>query len=568
MLKTAHAYDYKNNALYVTKEEMDAEEYNKGPFNLDNLPSWKVESQNCTEINISTVTYIPAYSFYYFENVVKILLNDKLAEIGNYAFAGCKKLSQLNFPTYIQYVGISAFQWCYNLNFNDGLLNLSEYMNMPSLHLCKKCFGDCTAIKTLELPSQLDSLEIQVGAFENCRQLNKIVFRNINYIIATNIAQNNQYLTTVIFGKDVSSIPQKAFKGCTKLANISFQANVLTIIESQAFEGCIALQNINLPLLHYVGKYAFANCYNLKNINLNATNIIQIGAFLNCSNLEEVKIEVDSSHLITEIGDYTFMNCNLKTFSCPYSIKNIGDYAFYNNTNLITFEFSENLESIGNYAFFKCHLPYINITDSMTKIGNYSFARVSTEKITLGKNIQEIGDYAFRGVVSSSPFECLIPDSVTTIGSHAFYQFKGMTNLTLGNGIEKIGDYAFAEINCISTLILGTKVQAIGDYAFYKENISMIVFHSNVKEIGKSIVEPEKSEFYTVRLCANGNKIFTNFIKGNKAISEVILDGIPNVPQSAFQSCVNLKTVRVPHETPSLFRNPLLTAKYSQKYVK
>ena len=38
----------------------------------------------------------------------------------------------------------------------------------------------------------------------------------------------------------------------------------------------------------------------------------------------------------------------------------------------------------------------------------------------------------------------VIPEGVTTIGSHAFYDCRWLTNLTLPEGVANIGDYARA----------------------------------------------------------------------------------------------------------------------------
>ncbi len=79
-----------------------------------------------------------------------------------------------------------------------------------------------------------------------------------------------------------------------------------------------------------------------------------------------------------------------------------------------------------------------------------------------------IADYVFDGCSSIS--EVIIPNSVKSIGSHAFDGCTGLTTLTFesGSGLTSIGDSAFHDCTSITGMIsLPSRLSSIGSGAFY-----------------------------------------------------------------------------------------------------
>ena len=63
--------------------------------------------------------------------------------------------------------------------------------------------------------------------------------------------------------------------------------------------------------------------------------------------------------------------------------------------------------------------------------------------------------------------ELVIPDTVTSIASKAFYNCTGITSVTIGNSVESIGSQAFYNCTGIASVTIGNSVESIGSYAFY-----------------------------------------------------------------------------------------------------
>ena len=115
------------------------------------------------------------------------------------------------------------------------------------------------------------------------------------------------------------------------------------------------------------------------------------------------------------------------TITIPETIK------FYGNTYQIT--------QIGERAFYEYKFKVVNIGNSVTSIGTYAF-------------------YKCTGLTSVT-----IPNSVTSIGSGAFYSCTGLTSVTIPNSVTSIGNSAFSDCSGLTSVIIPTSVTSIGNSA-------------------------------------------------------------------------------------------------------
>ena len=109
----------------------------------------------------------------------------------------------------------------------------------------------------------------------------------------------------------------------------------------------------------------------------------------------------------------------------------------------------------------------------------YAF-RSSIKKVVIGdgvKNIPASAFYMYRQIT-----DVTIGNSVETIGDKAFYE-TGLTSLTIGNSVDTIGNYAFYKTS-LTSLTIGNSVETIGKYAFYKTSLESLTFGKSVETIG------------------------------------------------------------------------------------
>lgn len=60
-----------------------------------------------------------------------------------------------------------------------------------------------------------------------------------------------------------------------------------------------------------------------------------------------------------------------------------------------------------------------------------------------------------------------IPEGITEIGGHAFYNCTGLTSITIPNSVTSIGGLAFCDCSGLTSVTMGNSVTSIGRRAFY-----------------------------------------------------------------------------------------------------
>ena len=112
-----------------------------------------------------------------------------------------------------------------------------------------------------------------------------------------------------------------------------------------------------------------------------------------------------------------------------------------------------------------------------------------------GYPVTGLGTYSFSGYLDASPYlhnsyqigrnirSVKIPQGVTSIGNHAFFDCFDLENITIPQSVTSIGDGAFGCCK-FTTLSLGENIETIGGGAFWHcSNLSEITIPENVKEI-------------------------------------------------------------------------------------
>ena len=102
--------------------------------------------------------------------------------------------------------------------------------------------------------------------------------------------------------------------------------------------------------------------------------------------------------------------------------------------------------------------------NSVTSIGSSAFYNCGgLTTITIPNSVTSIGDAAF---FSNGLTSITIPNSVTSIGNEAFKECTSLATATIGNSVASIGSYAFA-YTVLTTITIPNSVTDIGSYAFY-----------------------------------------------------------------------------------------------------
>ena len=135
--------------------------------------------------------------------------------------------------------------------------------------------------------------------------------------IKDNVFRNFKKLKKVTFGKNVKSIGNSAFAGCSRLASVKYD-NALQTVHKAAFKNCKSLKNVSLGKnIKSIGNSAFAGCSKLSNVKAGKKLAkVYRYAFKNDKKLKKVSIASKNFRLCK----YVFKGVNLKvTVKVPKS---------------------------------------------------------------------------------------------------------------------------------------------------------------------------------------------------------------------------------------------------------
>lgn len=153
-----------------------------------------------------------------------------------------------------------------------------------------------------------------------------------------------------------------------------------------------------------------------------------------------------------------------------------------NELTSVTIPASVNIIRVG--AFTNC----TGLTTMMVLCDYFSGKEISgcrnLTNLTIGKWLNEFernySDSSRGGLSRVFPDsyrnirQVAILDSVTKIGSKAFYNFSAMTKVDIPNSVTSIGDFAFCGCRSLSSIIIPNSVTDIGLYAFNEAGLECV----------------------------------------------------------------------------------------------
>jgi hypothetical protein len=562
---------------------------------------------NCTGLtNIiipSNVTSIGFAAFYYCTGLTAIpnILNNNISAS---MFNGCTSLKSVTIPSNITSVGDNAFEGC------SGLTSV----NILNNNISTSMFKGCSKLTSIQIPLKITS--VGDNAFENCTELTSINILNNN--ISAYMFKGCSKLTSIQIPSNITSIGDNAFENCTGLTKLDNNSFLNSVISNSMFVGCHGLKSVIIPSnITQIGDLAFSSLNNLDYVNIN-TDIRGSAVFSNCHLLRRVDISTNCKY----IGFETFANCNMLSLlnssniykivlpnsitfvhdsafaGCAFGAFTTGSYAlpsnsrvavsysgpmgsnmFQNNDYLqnINLVISKNTLNNASYAFqYNANLKNVYFTISeQINIPDNMFVGCSKLSFTIPPNVTSVGVSAFDSINNIKN----ISSTITSIGSRAFANISGLTDVTLFSTVTSLGTSIFSFctnltnvniqnsvitdemfINCSSlqNITIPLSVTSIGANAFQScTSLKNIVISASVSSIGSNVFQGctglkilDESSFLNSVI---GKEMFRQC---NGLTSVTIPSNITHINNSAFYDCKGLTNVNIQNSVigSSMFR--------------
>lgn len=221
---------------------------------------------------------------------------------------------------------------------------------------------------------------------------------------------------------------------------------------------------------------------------------------------------------VVSIGEYAFKGCGKPIqIAIPTTISSIGYMGFEDCSSLTNIYIPSSVTSIGDYAFSGCSgLSSIEVDNGNTSFdsrnGCNAIINTSTNTLITGcKNT-------------------VIPNSVKSIGGHAFSGCTGLSNIAIPESVTSIGDYAFVGCTNLATVLIPNSVTSLGGGVF-----------RNCTSLTK-VTLPET--IYGIR--------FWLFLDCVNLIDIIIPNSVHYIGSGAFQGCNSLTNVTIPNNVSSV----------------
>ena len=475
------------------KEEMDSFSYTQS--NLETILSLfyttKGELKNAIFDGHTPLTYVKWINSTYY---------------GCYGWKNNDDVKNMEIENNIKRIDISCFQECQNLN----QVILPDTLE----HVRESAFSGCTGIKELTIPVDLDYEKMSNPSFNNCENIEKIIYSKGKTGIMPDIDNGGtsyhtaeyyagKKLTMVEFEEGVKNIGAGAYyrywqtgwqTDVRVLKNIKL-ASTVKKIGDYAFYKNEAITEFDFSNIKELGKHSFSGCSGLSDLTIpSRLKEIPDSCFSGCTGLSSLKIPVT----IDKVGESAFKGCTgieglimpvdldyVKKYSSPYgcpsfdNCKNIEKIIYTKGKtgimpdrdetlywtveycvgeNLTTIEFEEGVKNIGARAYYshtsgdEGGLKNIKLASTVKKIGDYAFLDDKSITDFDFSNIEELGEGSFYGCSGLSNLS--ISEDLKEIPESCFFGCKGLRVLKIPETIETVCENAFRYCSGIKELTL------------------------------------------------------------------------------------------------------------------
>ena len=516
------------------------------------------------------------------QNVKKVVVEDGITNVGNYAFYFCENLTSLTLPDSVTSIGDSAFDTC------RGLTDITIPEGVTNIGDC--AFYDCSNLTSITIPDSVTS--IGNGVLEACSSLKTIsisckstlkknnfgsqahLVSHIPHILTKTAAKaatctedgNKEYWTCEHCGKyflsdDTNPETAKAVELSEFIISASHK---LTKVEAKAAT-CTEDGNKEYWTCEHCGKYFLSD-----DTNPETAKAVELSEFIISASHKLTKVEAKAA-TCTEDGNKEYWTCEhcgkyfLSDDTDPETAKAVelsetilpaiqhknatirgaveptetapgysGDRYCPDCDTVLEKGYTYWIEDNLTWKLYEDGTLNISGTGAMKNYTDYSsnqspvFDNDTIKNVVIEDGVTSIGNSAFEGC--GGLISITILDSVTSIGNFAFSGCVGLTNITIPNSVTCIGMKAFGGCSGLTSITIPNSVTSMGEGAFeFCSSLTSILLPDGITSIEVGA-----------------------FVNCESLTDITIPDGVTSIGDWAFEDCSNLTSITIPSSVTNI----------------
>jgi hypothetical protein len=380
----------------------------------------------------------------------------------------------------------------FNVNLGGKHTLKSVILPTSITSIAENAFCNCDSLTEITIPTSVTSIGVNSFIFCNSFQGFLVQSGNQNFSSVDGVLFNKDQTSIIQYpnGKSgsytipatVKSIETSAFTASNWLTDFFVDA---TNTNFSAVDGILFNKDKTILIQYPSGR---SGAYTVPDF----VNSISYGAFSRCSKLSSVIIGDN----VTTISISAFSVCEkLDSVTLGKSVASIGDNAFAfcgKLTKFVVNAANPNFSTIDGVLFNKNQTSLVlfpvgktgtyTIPNSVTTIGTWAFYSSKLSGVTIPTSVASIGNSSF---FSSRLSAVTIPNSVKTIGNDAFGSCSALTSIVIPNSVTSVGNSAFAYCTGLTSVTLSNSITEIANSTFDNcAKLTSIIIPSSVKTIG------------------------------------------------------------------------------------
>lgn len=251
----------------------------------------------------------------------------------------------------------------------------------------------------------------------------------------------------------------------------------------------------------------------------------------------DAQFQIIGLNEVETIGELAFNGCNKLTgVSLSHNMSVISEGAL-RGTNIENFYMDGELTGGSDYFYVQDGVLF---SADKTVLIQFPLGRTGEYEIPSGTT--EIAGYAFSG---SSLSDVTIPESVTSIGDHAFSSVKNITSIVIPEGVTSFGDAVFTGATGLEEVTLPSTLKVIPFSTFYGcTSLATFNFAEGLEQISDRAFY--HCPFTEITLPASLKTLSVGALRGLSKLEKVTFadnSQLTTIGTKVFAECNSLKTV-------------------------